>query len=155
MGKGHFDGPSGRKPERQNRHHRSQNCSALLARRRVKPCYGFTRGIRGIPSTMSHPLPPAADANRPSPGQFSENQDRFVKRSRRDVLEAVGAASRRTMNAMTGLGSDGGFASFVGRVSPSSRCHLSPIPITACWLALRRCGDVLSSAVLGKKLRSR
>ena len=67
----------------------------------------------------------------------------------------VAAASRRTMNITTGLGSGAAFAQVVARPSPYFPCFLSPTPITAYWLGLRRCGDTSWSTVRGKRQRPR
>jgi len=93
---------------------------------------------------LSHFLPSRTTSKttgRATAGRSCCADARFVSANRLSVT--VAAASRHTMNTTTGLGSDGGFASVVGGPSPSSRCSLFHIPITACWLALRRSGDVL------------
>jgi hypothetical protein len=70
-------------------------------------------------------------------------------------LATVAAASRRTMNITTGLGSDAGFVLVAGRPSPCFPRSLCPTPTTACWLAARRYGGVWRSTVLGKRRRPR
>ena len=45
------------------------------------------------------------------------------------------------MSITTGLGSGAVAATVAGRPSPSCRCFLSLTRTTACWLAVRRCGD--------------
>jgi hypothetical protein len=74
---------------------------------------------------------------------------RFVNAIRSSAT--VAAASRRTMNITTGLGSDAAFARVVERPLPSFPCSLSPTPSTACWLALRRFNDTFWSTVRGKR----
>ena len=74
---------------------------------------------------------------------------RFVNAIRSSAT--VAAASRRTMNITTGLGSDAAFATVAGRPSPSFRCFLSLTRTTACWLAVRRSGDTGWSSAPGKR----
>ena len=62
----------------------------------------------------------------------------------------VAAASRRTMNITTGLGSDAAFALVAGRPSPSFPCSLSPTRTTVCWLALRRSADTFGALLVGR-----
>jgi hypothetical protein len=62
-----------------------------------------------------------------------------------------GAASRRTMSIMIGLGSLAVAAPVAARPSLSSRCFLSLTPITACWRAVRHCGGAWKSTARGKR----
>ncbi len=65
------------------------------------------------------------------------------------------AASRPMMSITTGLASVAVTAPVAGRPSPSCRGFRSLTRITACWLAVRRCGGALWSTAPGKRQRLR
>jgi len=65
------------------------------------------------------------------------------------------AASRRTINITTGLGSGAATALGATRPSLSSRRFLCLTRTIACWLVAKPCGGALRSTALGKRRRLR
>jgi hypothetical protein len=65
------------------------------------------------------------------------------------------AASRRTINITTGLGSGAATVLVATRPSLSSRPFLSLTRTIACWLVAKPCGGALRSIALGKRRRLR
>jgi len=119
---------------------------------RVKP----GQSLNELRFFLSH-FPPRRTSSKPtgprSAPTLSCDDVLFVSAIQSSAMGA--AASRRTINITTGLGSGAATALVATRPSLSSHRFLSLTRTIACWLVAKPCGGAWRSTALGKRRRLR
>ena len=119
---------------------------------RVKP----GQSLNELRFFLSH-FPPRRTSSKPtgprSAPTLSCDDVLFVSAIQSSAMGA--AASRRTINITTGLGSGAATALVATRPSLSSRRFLCLTRTIACWLVAKPCGGAWRSTALGKRRRLR